>query len=221
MSKNGSKQLSEFVKSYNSLFNINMELVLKYTTDPKFMPHFIQFNQFGANFEDPYWKNVSVQIRAEIRILLINNLFSIKMIPNINELINVSQLRTKEEFESAVANLKSKKFYHSPNKIVGIIIEVLDNLTEEYLKASYKERTSMDCVLDFLKACTNFLIMLVTFGASQSFFNTTTSRLEKVKEHQDALKSIHSKLTDSEQNIQLVSAPKGLEIEAEPTQLVM
>lgn len=222
MSKNGSKQLNEFVKSYNNLFNYTQKLAEKYSNDSIMAAHLIQAALFGINNEDAYWKKVDTKTRADLRTITIINQFGLKMMPNISELFGATPLTfdTEQGFMSALGHLQHKKFYHSPNKIVKII-EELNNVVDEYLKASYKERTSMDCVLDFLKICTNFLIMLFTFGASQSFFNTSTSRLEKIKGHHEALKSIHGKLTSSEQDIQLLAGAKGLEVEAEPTQLAM
>ena len=136
------------------------------------------------------------------------------MVPLILEMINAIMIETNAkmyaQMHAQLCSVLSEPTYHTPAKIFKAI-EALDGIVENYLSDTYKERVATDYVLDFLKNCANFLIKLLTFGASQSFFDTTAGRLEQTKAHYKCLKSIYHKLTEAEQSVELLeTSDEGL-----------
>ncbi len=205
-----SRTLNEFVKAFNNLQQFNVSFYQKLVDEKKLPDYIIKMALKSKGFNGPDWQDIDIRTRVSIRALDLCNNFTNQLLPVLADLFNVS-FKNKDinkglEF---LGGLIAKPLYLKPLKI-DQAIKVLDKLVDNYLRDTYKERVALDCVIDCLKTCANFLISLFTLGHSPAFFDTTAGPLEQLKTHYDSVRSIHNKLSAVEKSVPLLCTKKGL-----------
>lgn len=198
-----SNALKEFVGAYNELSKIKNGLFIKFFRSQPLLA--IRIKSGNYNVDEDTWKSMDVKTRAELRVVIFGSKLDSKLLPILFPNIDFNSLQAVNM--NALAN---------PNNLpVNKIYEFIDDLSElvdNYLLTTQEERNSMNCVLDFIKTCANFLIKLLSFGNSQNFFETTTSKLEQVKYLQERIHSSYNELTVDESLTELEAAGQELKI---------
>ncbi|KTC84903.1 hypothetical protein [Legionella brunensis] len=194
--------LQEFADAYKKLSAVNVVTTQKLLNQQPFLA--VQIIAGNYNFEDSVWKNLDIKTRAEMRVLIFSSKISKKMLPLLFPDLN---LENGNLDINALANPKSVPV----NKIFAAVNE-FENLVNEYMETTLEERATMDCALDFIKVCANFLLRLLSVGYSQNFFETTTGKLEQIKNQQQRLQSIFSQLSSTEAETKLNPTQEGFEV---------
>ena len=197
-----SKALNEFTRAYNRLNKIYVPVFKRQMELNTLLVLETQSKQCDIN--DDTWKNLDVKTRADMKLLILSGKINKQLLPIMYPDIDFAQgIITLER----LANPRSIPV----NKVHEVFAE-LKNLADDYIKMTKEERSAMVCVLDFIKACTNLVISLATFGAKKNFFETTTTKLNEFRSLQNTILSYYGKLPEDEQTVELTPTSGGLQI---------
>ncbi|KTD03522.1 hypothetical protein [Fluoribacter gormanii] len=198
--------LNEFTDSYNKIAAINMDILNRLLGKQPFRELMLQMQQRGViDFKEDKWKKLDTKSRAELRIFVFSQEIAKKIAPRLfpNVDFNKFQLIIPQNFPNPSCL--------SPNELFETI-NSFEKLVDNYLIDTLAERTYIDCAIDFIKVCANYLLSLLTPSKSQSFFETTSLKLEQIKSQQQRLHSIFDKLSEIERTTALIPVPEGFKV---------
>lgn len=189
-----SRELENFKKSYDDFAKYNAELALDLL---KAHPNLVLLiNRGPCDFSKSPWVALDNKTLSEFKALAIYTKIGKELLPIMYPGVS---------FELGAVIPLDKLL--SPRKLNPTqITQALDSIKEiagKALQETIDNRTGFEIVLNFLKACVNFLITIVTFGQKQNFFKSSTFQIEKINEMQQDLHNLFENLSDEEKTVEL------------------
>ncbi|WED42365.1 hypothetical protein [Legionella cardiaca] len=189
-----SKTLDQFKNSYYDYVKYNTALVAHLATFR--LDLFLKVATGRYNFSDDVWATFDNKTVAEFKALAIYYQIGQKLLPILYPDITCEPKKTTPP--GVLLN---------PRKLTPLQLsqafDAIKEITEHALHETLANRPGTEVILDFLKACLNFLITLVTFGQKKDIFKSTTYHLEKISKIQNDMHNILDKLEKDEKDIEL------------------
>lgn len=185
-----SKALIEFKRAYEEMVRIKNEAMISFIKN-----HFLIYitaQEPHSSIPDEILRSLDINSRAQLRMVVFSTKFDDKVKPIIFPHIDFSQ---PQDFNPQIF----KNPHNLPVSKINEFVDELKDLIEHYIEETKNERGTLDCVVDFFKACMNFMVRLLTFNYYHTFFDTTTGRLEEVKRLQEKMLSSYQQLSSEEQ----------------------
>lgn len=158
----------------------------------------IQMSIGPYNFSEAPWVTLDNKTLAEFKALAIYYKIEEQLLPIIYPGI-------KSRADLFRAALPEQLLF--PRKLnpqqLSAAFDSMKEIAQEALKEAINNRTGAEIILDFLKSCLNFLIIVVTFGQKPNFFQSSTSQFEKINQIQQDMHDIFEKLSDEEKITEL------------------
>jgi len=189
-----SNALIDFKHAYEEMCRIKNDAMLNLARND--IQLFCNMENPNYSVPDEVLRSMDIKARAQLRMVIFAKKFDSKVRPILFPDIEFSKPQIIN-FQ-LLANPKNL-----PVSKINEFVEELKGLLETYIDETKNERGTMDCVLDFFKACANFMIQLLTLNYCPKFFQTNTGKLEEVKSLQEKILSSYQQLSSDEQSAEL------------------
>ncbi len=187
-----SNTLEQFKKSYATFTQYKTNLMLDLL---KSHPHLIsQLNAPDRDFSKSPWTTLDSKTLIKFKSFAIYGKVESQLLPVMYPGL-VLDPEKMTFLSGAPAKLTPIQISQALDSIQGVAAETLQEIRNN--------RAGSDVVLDFLKACVNFLITIVTLGRQPGFFHSSTFQVEQIIKVQERMNTLVEQLDSAEKEVGL------------------